>query len=292
VRKSSASAVARGKRWMKLVVDEARSRTTGVVVGSRKAGTTWLYENFKLDPGVCVATDVKESRYFLGSMDEGEYDKLFACKARGHRLEVDTALFHEPSAAGRIAAYSSDMRVLVIVREPVSFAVSRYIHSRRKGELEDLPLGAALDRNRDIAAEFSYRTNVERFRNAGLDTVVIAFEDLTVDQDRFYARARAALTGEMSAAAPQIRTAVNQARTSSAPALTALLATVAKSARAAGMHRMVNRAKGLGLHQRVEQGVAGTDVVNDLTEQAGAWVAANAQDAVAFHASVRAGDFR
>ena len=44
-------------------MQDVRARGAGVVglvIGSRKCGTTWLYENFLADPDVCVSRKVKE----------------------------------------------------------------------------------------------------------------------------------------------------------------------------------------------------------------------------------------
>ena len=45
----------------------------GLVIGTRKAGTTWLYENFKLDSDFLVSEKVKESGFFSKELIQ-DYD--------------------------------------------------------------------------------------------------------------------------------------------------------------------------------------------------------------------------
>ena len=72
---------------------QAPEKVVGIVVGSRKCGTTWLYENFRHDPELTVSKTVKESGFFARPDDRDfeYYEGLFPNKP-GKKVEVDASL--------------------------------------------------------------------------------------------------------------------------------------------------------------------------------------------------------
>jgi hypothetical protein len=258
-------------------------RVTGVVIGSRKAGTTWLYENFRKDPELSVSELVKESRFFLGAIDEASYDRLFT--KLGVRIEVDSALCYSVEAPRRLLAYRQPMNLLLILREPISFAVSRYIHARRKGEVGRLSITDAIARHPIFHTELDYRRMVERFSAPGLNLKTLRFEALSEDPVGFYRTARRHLTGLESDHVPTDLEPVNVARRSRVPFVTKLLSDAAKVARHAQWHGVVNAAKAIGLHRMLEQGQS-TDDLTALRSDARTAVEQNFPDAIAVYATL------
>lgn len=199
---------------------------------------------------------VKESRFFLGALTGQEYDRLFDQDSSANRVEVDTALWSDPNSVSRIVRYNPEIRVAIILRNPCDFAVSRFIHGRRKGELLVDDLEHALLHDESIVREMSYAANIDRFVQAGLQTRSFRFENLSANPTDFYHGIRNYLLGgyDRFAAHPALlNERVNVARNSSAGAIPSVLSAVAKKSRSMGLHAVVNSAKRLPLVGRLEQ---------------------------------------
>lgn len=211
------------------------------------------------DPEVRVPLSVKETRYFLGQIDDAQHRKLFSA-GKQPKIEIDTALCTEDLAAERIAEHNHDCNVVIIFRSPVDFAVSRFVHARRKGETVSESIEDAIRYDRAIRRELDYPEIADRFSSRGLNTTLIRFDALELDASNFYLAIKHALTGLRSTIGPSIQTPVNVARDSRLPLVSGVLASAASSARKRGLHRLVNVAKAVGVHQRLERRSSDTDL--------------------------------
>jgi hypothetical protein len=117
------------------------------------------------------------------------YHRLFA-DAGPHLMagEASTNYLYSATACSRIHEYSSNARVLVILRDPVDRAYSEYWHFRRYG-MEALTFDACIaeddarDPHRRYIARGFYSHHVERYqRTFGADGVhVLLLDDLRDD---------------------------------------------------------------------------------------------------------------
>jgi len=191
---------------------DRRVLPTFLVAGAAKAGTTSLHDLLGQHPDVFVSP-FKEPHFFafqgrrptmmlpsgrpaginkLAITDPQAYRALFAgagdAKAVG---ESSASSLYVEAAAGRIAAWNPDMKIVVSLREPVSRAYSSFNHARRYG-IEDctrLTDGFALEEGR-IARDYPF---LLRYRAMGLyagqierlyrhfpaeNVLVVLFEDL------------------------------------------------------------------------------------------------------------------
>jgi hypothetical protein len=101
-----------------------------VIAGMPRAGTTYLYHALAVHPSAFVPYR-KELRFFSAHYHRGPgwYERFFA-GASPDLLRVDASpdYFMDPAAAGRIAAYSPSIRVVIAVRDPAEWAVSLHRH--------------------------------------------------------------------------------------------------------------------------------------------------------------------
>lgn len=113
-------------------------------IGVQKGGTTTLQRLLERHPGAWLPP-AKELQFFSLHHQRGEawYRQQFAAARPQQRCGEITPyyLFH-PEAAARIAALLPQVRLLVLLRDPVERALSQYFHARRLG-LEPLDLEAA-----------------------------------------------------------------------------------------------------------------------------------------------------
>lgn len=127
-----------------------------LIIGAQKAGTSSLYEYLTALPSVPRAVD-KEVHYFDLNFERGPawYRSHFvsrpnaATRRRVHGLELFPCeaspyyLFH-PHAPARVRELLPDVRLVVLLRDPVDRAVSHYHHEVAHGR-ETLPLPEAMD---------------------------------------------------------------------------------------------------------------------------------------------------
>ena len=114
-------------------------------LGTQKGGTTSLQKLLERHPGAFLPA-AKELQYFSLHGDRGPawYAEQFAQARPAQRCGEITPyyLFH-PEAPARIQALLPEVRLIVLLRDPVERALSQYFHARRLG-FEPLELAAAL----------------------------------------------------------------------------------------------------------------------------------------------------
>lgn len=105
-----------------------------IIIGAMKCGTTTLYRYLALHPEVDMSRD-KETDFFVAekNWDKGLawYSNQFshADRVRGEASPNYTKCSDFPGVAGRIAETCPEVKLIYIVREPVSRAESQYRHS-------------------------------------------------------------------------------------------------------------------------------------------------------------------
>lgn len=130
---------------------DGRTGPTFLLVGAAKSGTTALFRWLQQHPDVFMPR-LKQPHYFAGLTptfrgpgdqalnrdlvtDEATYRRLFA-PGTGHRARGEASpfyLFYAERAAPRIRAFFPEMRLVVLLRDPVERAYSGYLHLVRDG---------------------------------------------------------------------------------------------------------------------------------------------------------------
>lgn len=238
--------------------DAGAEKVVGLVIGSRKCGTTWLYQNFLNDPDLAVSRAVKESGFFArpDDLDFGYYEGLFA-QSPGRRVEVDSSLVYSKTAADKIFAYNPGMKIALILRDPVEYAVSRFLHMQRKRQLPAAPIADTVTNDAVLRGELDYPVMVSRFeafRRLG-NMLIIPYGLLTTDPVEFYRTTKSHLIGPSSSGFVPKAERVNVSRSSSSTLISGMLSRAANIARARRLHGVVNIAKGLKLHRLLERQV-------------------------------------
>jgi len=138
---------------------EARAvpRPTFICVGAGKAGTTWLWEMLRRHPDVYLP-DVKEIHYFNDIAYEGsdvrnpnhrrpvEWYLRFFARARPGQVcgEISPSYLWSRTAPDAIHAFDPEMRILVMLRDPVARLFSSYLFGQQKGEIGQVSFEEAL----------------------------------------------------------------------------------------------------------------------------------------------------
>jgi Sulfotransferase domain len=130
------------------ITARTRARPDFIIIGAQKAGTTSLYNYIAQHPQVLPA-EKKEIHYFDHFYQNGEfwYRSHFPHNRTLKRKGAVTGegspfyLFH-PLCAERISAIP-DVKLIVLLRNPVERAISHYFMQVRKGH-ETLPIDMAM----------------------------------------------------------------------------------------------------------------------------------------------------
>jgi hypothetical protein len=123
-----------------------RPLPTALIIGAQKAGTTALYAWLRRHPAV-VGPSWKEVNYFDRRYAKGDrwYRGNFP-RARGATVvaEASTGYLFHPLAPERARALVPDVRLVALLRDPVSRAYSHYQHEVALGR-EPLSFEGAVD---------------------------------------------------------------------------------------------------------------------------------------------------
>ena len=129
----------------RLGLRESPARPHFLGVGTQKGGTTTLYRMLRQHPEVFIPKE-KEVHYFTKFYDRGEawYAGKFADAPAGRvRGEITPFYLFHAAVPERIQALRANMKIVVLLRQPVERTLSQYYHSCR-WKLETLPLEEAL----------------------------------------------------------------------------------------------------------------------------------------------------
>lgn len=110
-----------------------------VCVGPQRTASSWLHEYLKPHPGVSLPTHVKETMFFNDRFESGAkwYDAHFLGNEEGKiRGEIAPTYFNSELAIQRLAAFDQ-LRVIIIVRNPIERTYSLFRHHRSKGRVPD-----------------------------------------------------------------------------------------------------------------------------------------------------------
>ncbi len=116
-------------------------KLTFLGIGAPRCGTTWLHALLDQHPEVLVPTERKELYYFSHQFDKGLgwYSGFFtralgkdagAVKAVG---EISPSYIYSETALRRIQAFNPDMRMILMIRNPVDRLISAYLFRLREG---------------------------------------------------------------------------------------------------------------------------------------------------------------
>ncbi len=196
-----------------------------IIAGAMRCGTTSLNGYLREHPEVAVSTP-KEVHFFDVHYDEGLewYLRHFPDSDMATAIgEATPDYLHHPDALHRIAQTIPEVKLLILLRNPVDRAYSHYWHNRSRDK-EPLSFEAALEAEPDrIAAggedravysyadRGRYREQLERaFASVPPEWVLVqTFEDLETDPASVYRKACGFLGIDQGFVPPNLGRAIN-----------------------------------------------------------------------------------
>ena len=146
-----------GSRSLGRVTAGARMTPSFLLCGGQRCGTTTLYRALAAHPAILKPVLHKGVHYFDTGYHHGPrwYRAHFPLRRTAQRVAARTGVpplafesspyyLYHPHAARRIAAELPDVKVIVLVRDPVERAHSQYAHERARGFESEPDFGRAL----------------------------------------------------------------------------------------------------------------------------------------------------
>ncbi len=159
-------------------------RVSFIGIGAQKCASTWLHDVLSQHPRVAMPTGKKEIDYFSYHYDFGFqwYEHHFAASESRLAGEISPSYLHDPGIAERVAHYNPDMRIILIVREPLARALSNHKHEVRIGHFqgEDLSFEAGLRNNPSYIEQGLYARHLRRWLDVfpRENVLVLRFDDV------------------------------------------------------------------------------------------------------------------
>lgn len=226
-----------------------------VVIGARKSGTTWLDGLLRQHPLVHLPATTKELFFFDRYWDRGLgwYSDQFGTPAAGSIVgEVTPTYLHDPQAPDRLHRTLPDVRLAVVLRDPVDRAWSDFLHARRKGDVTG-SLTEAIRVMPSIIEESRYAAPLREWtERVGDRLLILYFEDLVADAPGTMHRLLTHV-GATSFENWSLDARTNEARAPRNVAISRLAHQASRAAHRAGLHRLVDAAKGLGVSRALER---------------------------------------
>ncbi len=191
-----------------------RKKPNFLIIGSPKSGTTSLYQYLSQHPKIEFSS-LKEPKYFCWKdrdlnfngndkvldqiqksaiQDFNTYKGLFEKKNAAFVGEASADYFHHKVAPGNIQEFNPDMKLILILRNPVDRAYSDWRHNLKMGYENIKYFKKALKRISyrkahnfppyfDYLAKGNYATHLTRYLNyfEASNIRVLFFEDLKMD---------------------------------------------------------------------------------------------------------------
>ena len=167
-----------------------------LVVGAAKSGTTWLHDMLSQHPQVFLPA-LKELHYFNRqfmenpSLENYNYDKpvtwylnFFKGAKQGQLLgEVCPAYIWDAQAPQRIYAFNPQVKIIVMVRQPVERLFSEYLFFEQRGVLEQDTLAEVLEARPEFIARSMFHQQLSRFTALfpAEQIKVVLYDDLVAD---------------------------------------------------------------------------------------------------------------
>ncbi len=169
-------------------------------IGAMKSGTTWLACALREHPDIFIPLQ-KEIHYFNKKFDsDPRIDNLnnskpltwyasFFRKVKRNQIkgEFSASYLWDKSAARTIYHFNPDIKIVVILRDPVERSFSHYLHFRRIGLLKNISLQKAIKERKDILYRSHYYRQLKRYFDLfpKENIKVLFFEDMKKDKISF-----------------------------------------------------------------------------------------------------------
>ncbi len=247
-------------------------------IGAQKSGTSWAYTCLYEHPQVCIP--VKEIHFFSRPryLTEGKewYEAHFKKCSEGQlKGEWSTSYFYSHEAPARIHECYPDVKLLAILRNPITRGYSQYRNAVRGGEIkESVTFGEYCAQEKSVWEQGLYGRQLERFLTffPREQMLVLMYEDIQKDPVAFMRRIHTFLEIEADFVASMVHEEVNIARTPRMIWVDRVIHHISEFLRVHGLDRFVHIVRTSGItdiirNVNTKKGTKKTERKRDVTEE-------------------------
>lgn len=213
-------------------------------IGAQKSGTSWAYACLYDHPQVCAP--IKEIHFFSRPrFSEGKewYESHFKrCDAEKKCGEFSTSYLYSKEAPSRIKEYYPEVRLIAILRNPVTRAYSQYRNAIKAGEIaETVTFESYMESEPSVVEQGRYMEQLDRYRTLFKpeQLLVLIYEDIERNPEEFMKRIYAFLGIDTSFVSSMLHEQINVARTPKRVVVDRIMHHIAESLRKVGLDRLV-----------------------------------------------------
>ncbi|WP_026970991.1 sulfotransferase domain-containing protein [Aliagarivorans marinus] len=141
-----------------------RTKVEFLGVGVQKCASTWIHALLSRHPEVNTS-ETKELDFFSNYFDRGYswYEAQFSSRS-GIRGENSPSYFYNSDVPARVHAYNSQMKIVVLLRNPIERTYSNHLHEISKKHISrDTSFSVALANNPLYVEQSYYARHLERW---------------------------------------------------------------------------------------------------------------------------------
>lgn len=138
---------------------------TIIGIGAQKCASTWVHAALGVHPQIGVSVP-KEVDFFSYYFDRGYewYETHFAqATLRPVRFEASPSYLHDPRAPERVYDYNPEIKILLMLRDPIDRAYSNHLHEVIKGHIGPISFAHGLANNPAYIEQGLYATHLARW---------------------------------------------------------------------------------------------------------------------------------
>ena len=122
-----------------------------IMIGAQKCATSWVYYCLRDHPEICLPQKKREVEYIGGDRYQKRGTAWFKslldhCEANRVVGDVSVDYLIDPRSPKAVERHTSEVKLIVSLREPVDRAVSAYFWNLRRGSVQDLDVSVGLNR--------------------------------------------------------------------------------------------------------------------------------------------------
>ncbi|MEM8580334.1 MAG: sulfotransferase domain-containing protein [Pseudomonadota bacterium] len=161
-----------------------RAALVGAIgIGAQKCASSWIHAIAGSHPNIGVG-DPKELDFFSYYFDRGYqwYERHFSPEEE-HTLQFENSpsYFYDHRAPARARAYNADLKIVLLLREPVKRAFSNHLHEVIKGHIDPVSFEEGLANNPVYVEQGLYATHLSAWYEVfPKDQILVLFaEDIS-----------------------------------------------------------------------------------------------------------------
>ena len=225
-------------------------------IGAQKSGTSWVYACLYEHPEICAP--IKEIHFFSRPRFEkgiAWYESHFKkCSTQSKKGEFSTSYLYAVEASARIKAVYPDVKIIAILRDPITRAYSQYRNALKAGEItETTSFFSYIAEEKSVIAQGMYAEQLARYVSlfGHEQMLVLVYEDIARDPRAFMQRIYTFIGVDASFVPSMLHTSINIARTPKRVFIDRMMHHSAEFLRRRGLDRLVWYVRKIGLPDMV-----------------------------------------